>query len=143
MKKLSTILILFIACSLLSIQTWGERASAPQIEPSDKGNDNLIISDEHLDFSEHRVTFIELGADKCIPCKAMQPIMREIAKEYQGTIQVVFYDVWKKPEYAKKYGIRLIPTQIFINKDGNEIFRHVGFFSKKDIIAMLKKEGIL
>jgi thioredoxin 1 len=140
MKQLNIIVFLLIACSLFSIHIMGEQASEPQ---TDKGKENLIISDEHLDFSTHKVTFIELGADQCIPCKAMQPVMREIADEYKGTIQVVFYDVWKKPEPAKKYGIRLIPTQVFINKDGNEIFRHVGFFSKKDIIAMLEEKGIL
>jgi len=143
MKKLNIIFFLLIACSLFCIHIRGEQANEPQTEQTDKGKENLIISDEHLDFSTHKVTFIELGADKCIPCKAMQPVMREIADDYKGTIQVVFYDVWKEPAHAKKYGIQLIPTQVFINKDGNEIFRHVGFFSKKDIIAMLEEKGIL
>jgi thioredoxin 1 len=89
------------------------------------------------------VTFIELGADRCIPCKAMQPIMKEIAKEHAGTIQVVFYDVWKDPEPARKYGIQLIPTQVFIDQSGQEIFRHVGLFPKEEILGMLKDKGIL
>jgi thioredoxin 1 len=96
-----------------------------------------------LDFSQHKVTFIELGADKCIPCKAMQPVMQEIAKEYKGIIQVVFYDVWKVPEYAKQYGIKVIPTQVFMDKDGKEIFRHVGFFAQEDIIKALKERDII
>ena len=121
----------------------GEQASAPKAEQQAKSEENLIISDEQLDFSKHQVTFIELGADKCIPCKAMQPVMREIAQEYKGTIQVVFYDVWKTPKYAKDYGIQLIPTQVFIDKNGDEIFRHVGFFAKDEIIKMLKEKRIL
>jgi thioredoxin 1 len=103
----------------------------------------LVTTRLDLDFSKHKVTFIELGADRCIPCKAMQPIMKEVAKEYAGTIRVVFYDVWKDPEPARKYSIQLIPTQVFIDQTGKEIFRHVGLFPKEEILSMLKDKGIL
>lgn len=103
----------------------------------------LVTFDLNLDFSKHRVTFIELGADRCLPCRAMQPIMRELAEKYEGIMQVVFYDVWKDPAPARKYGIQLIPTQVFIDQNGKEIFRHVGFFPKEEILAMLKEKGIL
>jgi len=103
----------------------------------------LVTNNLDLDFSKHKVTFIELGADRCIPCKAMQPIMKEIAEEYAGKIQVVFYDVWKDPAPARKYGIQLIPTQVFIDRSGNEISRHVGLFPKDEILKMLKEKGIL
>ena len=91
-----------------------------------------------------KVTFIELGSIKCIPCKMMQPIMEEIEEEYEGQVKVVFYDVWTsegKP-YAQKYGIRVIPTQVFLDKDGNEYFRHEGFFAKDELIKILKMEGV-
>ena len=143
MKKLTIPLLILVSCSLFCSQNSGEQAGAPKAEQQAKSEENLIISDEQLDFSKHKVTFIELGADKCIPCKAMQPVMREIAQEYKGTIQVVFYDVWKTPKYAKDYGIQLIPTQVFIDKNGDEIFRHVGFFAKDEIIKMLKEKRIL
>jgi len=103
----------------------------------------LVTNNLELDFSKHKVTFIELGADRCIPCKAMQPIMKEIAEEYAGKIQVIFYDVWKDPAPARKYAIQLIPTQVFIDQSGKEIFRHVGLFPKADILGMLKEKGIL
>jgi thioredoxin 1 len=103
----------------------------------------LVTTDLNLDFSKHKVTFIELGADRCIPCQAMQPIMREIAEEYAGRIQVVFYDVWKDPRPARHYGIQLIPTQLFIDQSGREIFRHVGLFPKAEILHMLKAKGVL
>ena len=107
-------------------------------------SESLIVTDSsNLDFSKFKVTFIELGADRCIPCKAMQPVMIEIAKEYKGKIQVVFYDVWKDPKPAKKYGIKMIPTQIFINKNGEEIFRHVGFYPKEEIIKALKAKNVI
>lgn len=91
-----------------------------------------------------KVTFIELGSIKCIPCKMMQPIMEEIEEEYKGQVKVVFYDVWTsegKP-YAQKYGIRIIPTQVFLDKDGKEYFRHEGFFAKDELIKVLKKQGV-
>ncbi len=141
-KVVFTLLILIFSTSLYS-PTSGEQANKPKTEQKAKSEDNLIISGEQLDFSKHKVTFIELGADRCIPCKAMQPVMREIAQKYKGTIQVVFYDVWKTPKYAKDYGIKMIPTQVFIDKKGDEIFRHVGFYAKDEIIKMLKEKGIL
>ena len=103
----------------------------------------LVTNNLDLDFSKHKVTFIELGADRCIPCRAMQPIMKEIAEEFAGKILVVFYDVWKDPAPARKYGIQLIPTQVFIDASGTEIFRHVGFFAKEEMLQMLKEKGVL
>jgi|GEM_PF-673365 len=94
--------------------------------------------------SELKVTFVELGSVKCIPCKMMQPIMDEIAREYKGQVEVVFYDVWT-PEgrpYAEKYRIRSIPTQVFLDKNGEEYYRHLGFFPKEEIIKVLRLKGI-
>lgn len=102
----------------------------------------LVTDNLNIDFSKHLITFLELGADKCIPCKAMQPIMKEIAAEYKGQVQVVFYDVWKNPEPGRKYGIQLIPTQVFIDKNGREIYRHTGLFPKPDLVEFLKKQGV-
>ncbi len=78
---------------------------------------------------------VDLGADKCIPCKMMAPMLEELKAEYKGRLEVAFIDVWKKPDEAKKYGIKLIPTQIFYDASGKELFRHEGFFSKEDILA--------
>ena len=83
-----------------------------------------------------------LGADKCIPCKLMVPILEELKKEYEGRFDVVFIDVWINPEPARQHKIRLIPTQIFFDASGKELFRHEGFFSKKDILAKWKELGI-
>ena len=70
--------------------------------------------------------------------------MKEIEEEYKGQVKVVFYDVRTsegKP-YARKYGIRVIPTQVFLNKDGTEYFRHEGFFAKDELIKVLKRQGV-
>jgi len=85
---------------------------------------------------------VDLGADKCIPCRMMTPILAELAKEYAGQLDVRFIDVWKNREEGESYGIRVIPTQIFFGADSKELFRHEGFFAKKDILAKWKELGV-
>jgi len=89
-----------------------------------------------------KATFIELGADKCVPCKMMQPIMDELRREYPDTLNVVFYDVWKDPKPVQEYGINSIPTQVLLDGDGKEIFRHIGFWPKDEIVSKYKELGI-
>ncbi|MGE5343508.1 MAG: thioredoxin family protein [Candidatus Omnitrophota bacterium] len=91
-----------------------------------------------------KVTFIELGSVRCKPCKAMQPIIAEIEKEYKGQVKVIFYDVWleENKQYAEKYKIDVIPTQVFLDKNGKEYFRHIGFFPKEEIIKIFKQKGV-
>ena len=85
---------------------------------------------------------VDLGAGKCIPCKMMAPILEELKKTYAGKIDVVFIDVWEKPDEARKYSVHLIPTQVFYDATGKERFRHEGFFSKEDILAKWKELGV-
>ena len=85
---------------------------------------------------------VDLGADKCIPCKMMAPILEQLKSEYEGTLIVDFIDVWKNPDEGPKYGIKLIPTQIFYDASGQERFRHEGFMSKDDILAKWKEFGV-
>ena len=88
------------------------------------------------------VTMLDLGAHKCIPCKMMAPIIDKLKKEYKGKAAIIFIDVWKNKEQAARYGVRAIPTQIFFDKKGNEVFRHVGYMSEKDIVGQLRKMGV-
>ena len=85
---------------------------------------------------------VDLGASKCIPCKMMAPILEELKAEYAGILQVSFYDVWENPEAGKQYGIRVIPTQIFFDAAGKELWRHEGFMAKEDILAKWKELGV-
>lgn len=85
---------------------------------------------------------IDLGADKCIPCKLMAPILAELTTEYAGQLDVVFIDVWKNREEGPRHGIRMIPTQIFLDATGQERFRHEGFMAKKDILAKWSELGV-
>ena len=88
------------------------------------------------------VTMIDLGADKCVPCKMMAPIMAKLEKAYEGRAAIVFIDVWKHNEQAGRFGIRVIPTQIFYDETGREVYRHVGFMGEKEIVKQLGKMGV-
>lgn len=91
-----------------------------------------------------KVTFYELGSVRCIPCIKMQPVIKSIEEKYGDQVEVIFYDVWTKEgkEAAKNFTFNSIPTQIFVDKNGKEFFRHVGYFSEKEIEAVLAKKGI-
>lgn len=91
-----------------------------------------------------KITFIELGSVNCIPCKQMQPVMKAIEEKYGDQVKVVFYDVWTKAQqqYAQMYGIRLIPTQVFLDEQGKEFFRHEGFYPEEEIHKLFKKQGV-
>ncbi|MCL4191160.1 MAG: thioredoxin family protein [Thermoguttaceae bacterium] len=84
---------------------------------------------------------VDLGAGKCIPCKMMAPILDELKEEYAGSLDVVFIDVWEDASAGEKYGIETIPTQIFYDPDGKELFRHVGFIAKEEILAKWEELG--
>ncbi len=91
-----------------------------------------------------KITFIELGSVNCVPCQMMQPVMIELQNTFPTDVAVVFYDVWTplgKP-YADKYRIRVIPTQVFLDREGNEFFRHEGFFPLADILKVLESQGV-
>ncbi len=88
------------------------------------------------------VTMVDLGADSCVPCKMMAPIIEKLEKTYRGKAAIVFIDVWKDKGPAKRFGIHAIPTQIFFDKEGKEVYRHTGFMGEADIVGQLKKMGV-
>ena len=85
---------------------------------------------------------LDLGATKCIPCKKMAPILEELKTDYAGRLKVEFIDVWQNPAEARTYGIEMIPTQIFFGADGQELFRHQGFFGKEEMLAKWQELGV-
>jgi len=91
-----------------------------------------------------KVTFVEIGSVNCIPCKAMQPIMKAVEEDYKGQVKIVFHDVWteKGKTDAMKYNIRVIPTQVFLDKSGKEYFRHEGYYPQADVVRVIKMQGV-
>ena len=102
------------------------------------------VKSEKKETVKPKVTFIELGSVNCIPCKQMVPVMKAIEEKYGDQVKVVFYDVWTKEEkkYAQQYKIKLIPTQVFLDKNGKEFHRHDGFYPETEIDKILKKKGL-
>lgn len=85
---------------------------------------------------------VDLGAGKCIPCKMMKPILDELRRDFANQFVTEFIDVWENPDAGKKYGIEIIPTQVFYDADGKELFRHAGFYGKEDILGKWKELGV-
>lgn len=85
---------------------------------------------------------LDLGAGKCIPCKMMVPVLEELKRDYAGRLEVQFLDVWQNPDIATQFHVDAIPTQIFFDAKGRELFRHVGFFGKEDILNKWSELGV-
>lgn len=85
---------------------------------------------------------IDLGAKKCIPCKMMAPILVRLTKAYKETADIVFIDVWENKEPVQRFKIKAIPTQIFFNESGEEVYRHVGFLDEKSIVEQMTRMGV-
>ncbi|HBH86616.1 MAG TPA: thiol reductase thioredoxin [Syntrophaceae bacterium] len=88
------------------------------------------------------VTMVDLGAASCIPCKMMAPILDRLEKRYQGKAAIVFIDLRYNREAIQQFQVRAIPTQIFFDKKGREISRHIGYMSEEAIVAQLKTMGV-
>lgn len=91
--------------------------------------------------NQARITFIELGSDQCIPCQAMQKVMRRLEQKYPEELKIVFYDVWTEGgrPAADQYGIRGIPTQVFLDENGKEFFRHEGYLPFEEAQKILQE----
>jgi thioredoxin 1 len=131
MSKNVTVIVVVIAAVVVVAwvkssrePTEGEPTSAPASQPA-----------------EPLPSMVDLGAHECIACKEMAPILKELRAEYAGRADIIFIDVWKNPSAKKLYGIRSIPTQIFFDRDGEEVWRHEGFLAKDKIVAKLAELG--
>jgi len=137
--KINQILIITLFTAVVLIYSCKSN-SGTHIKEVSKAESATVVTYEYL----YKVTFIELGSVKCIPCQQMQPVMKSIEAKYGKEVKVDFHDVWAdagKP-YAIKYGIDAIPTQIFLDESGKEYFRHVGFFAEEELIKVLQQKGV-
>ena len=108
----------------------------------------LSCSDQRLDDSlaeakkGKRFVMLELGSVGCIPCEAMRPVMAKLSLTYKGKLEVIFVDVSKDNKTARQFRVFGIPTQVFLDRNGKEFHRHVGFYAYDQIVLVLKKAGI-
>jgi thioredoxin 1 len=67
---------------------------------------------------EGRMVMLELGSVGCRPCEQMKPVMEKLRTNYGGKLEVFFVDVRKDRDTAQKFGVYVIPTQVFLDKNG-------------------------
>ncbi len=145
--KIVIVIVLIVAVAVVIILKQ-EKSSSSVVENSTRNIQDTAQAKKTeaqsaaVEQSKALPRLVDLGADKCIPCKMMAPILEELKSEYEGTLIIEFIDVWKNPDEAPKYGIKLIPTQIFFDASGKEHFRHEGFMSKEDILAKWNELGV-
>jgi len=85
---------------------------------------------------------VDLGATTCVPCRKMAPILADLRREYAGKADIVFIDVWENPDAGDPFRIRGIPTQVFFDAQGREVWRHEGFLDRPEIVARLRAMGV-
>jgi thioredoxin 1 len=85
---------------------------------------------------------LELGSVGCIPCEQMKPVMQKLRDSYKGKLEVIFIDVRQDNKTGRRFGVHMIPTQVFLDKQGKEFHRHVGYYSFEEIAPVLKKQGL-
>ena len=91
---------------------------------------------------EGKAVMLELGSVGCTPCEQMKPVMEKLRTSYKGKLEVLFVDVRKDHATAQRFGAYVIPTQVFLDKNGKEFHRHIGFYGYEEIVPVLKKAGI-
>ena len=149
MKILIIIALVVVVGIVIAVKQQGKSGNlkpdvAASLNTNTTTNNNLknLENTSNTEKPSNLPRLVDLGADKCIPCKMMAPLLEELKAEYTGRLKVEFIDVWKKPDEANKYGIKMIPTQMFYDASGKEVFRHEGFFSKEDILSKWKEFGV-
>ena len=137
MKRQIFVIIIFSATMLSTVHTQQQKTKIDvKVLP--------VLKDTIKTAEKPTITFVELGSVNCIPCKMMQKVIKAVEKKYGDQLQILFFDVWKEDQahYAKKYSIRLIPTQVFLDANGKELMRHEGYFPEKDIDMFLQSRGL-
>jgi len=84
---------------------------------------------------------VDFGANSCVPCRQIRPILKEIAKEQTGKAEILVIDVYKYKSLAAEYKVQVIPTLIFFDKTGKEVYRHMGAWDKDSIVKKLAEIG--
>lgn len=136
-------LIVVAVLVLVGTVAWikADRREPARYSPQADANQTLATSSSQTPAQKALPRLVDLGAGKCQACKEMAPILEDVRKEYAGRAVVEFIDVWKNPEVAERHDVRIIPTQIFYDRSGKEVWRHEGGLSKDEIVEKLKSLG--
>jgi thioredoxin 1 len=132
-KERNTKILVFSAIGVLAALMYGHKAS-DQTLVANFASDSVI--------GQGKPVLLELGTQLSSPCRKTAAALNELAKEYPGQFTIAYRDVQKDYAAVKKYRISAVPAQIFYDKDGNELFRHEGSYSKAEILAKWKELGL-
>ena len=91
---------------------------------------------------EGKVVMLELGSVGCIPCEQMKPVMEKLRVNYKGKLEVLFVDVRRDRDSGRRFGVTMIPTQVFLDRSGKEFHRHLGYYDYEEIAPVLKEAGL-
>ncbi len=91
---------------------------------------------------EGKAVMLELGSVGCIPCEQMRSVMAKLSSTYKGKLEVIFVDVRKDRDTARRFSVYGIPTQVFLDKDSKEFHRHIGYYSYEEIVPVMRKAGL-
>lgn len=112
----------------------------------DKNDANFELSVNSLNLEELKSyglpILIDFGSDSCIPCKMMAPVLKELNAELRGKAIIKFVDVWEYPEASEGFEFSLIPTQFFIDKNGEIYSSHTGAITKEEALKILREMGL-
>ena len=92
--------------------------------------------------SSGKPTIVDFGATGCTACDMMQPILSNLENRFFGKANIVFVHIRRFPFLASRYGITSIPVQVFFDKTGKEVIRHVGFYPQTEIEKRLAEMGV-
>ncbi len=85
---------------------------------------------------------VEIDARDSVPCKMMQTVLEQLQQRCKERLNVVLLDVEKDAALTEHYRVKLVPTQLFIDPLGREVYRHEGFISYEEIMAKWKELGL-
>jgi thioredoxin 1 len=85
---------------------------------------------------------VDFGANSCLPCRQMRPVLKEVRTEYLEKANILVIDVYKNQNLAREHKVLMLPTLVFFDSKGKEAFRHVGILEKEKIVAKLKEIGM-
>jgi thioredoxin 1 len=126
---------------------WAYKNLLPASDVKDEDTSEFAL-DATEDFNLEEIlshglpVLIDFGADYCAPCREMAPILDELNKEYRGRAVIKFVDIQKNPRASEGFGITVIPTQFFFDKEGTPYSYHEGFLSRENIIRAFEELGV-
>jgi thioredoxin 1 len=125
------------------IRTMGRRMSI-EVSAAWTKEQAVLAKDNSVDKarSSGKPSLVDFGSTGCRPCDMLAPILETLKKKYDGKLNVLFIHVGQEQILAARYGIQSIPMQFFYDKDGKEVFRHLGFWSQVEIEKKLAEMGV-